>query len=243
MNSSVENRPDSLESYPLESRLFFVCCGFTGLGGCAAFLINLLAGNPVLELFFSGFAVAAALGFYFVGRRLADPSRLSGPLVIFIALLLAATWFSNQGSYGSVAFWYCPVFMFTAVILQGLERILVLGLLFLIVLGLAVAEWYFPETIKAFASPEQRYFDFFAVLLVNLLICCSLAAMITRTYRQERQRSQLFRQLLPICAECHKIRDDDGEWQQMEVYISENTGTDFSHGICPECAKQYYEAS
>ena len=71
----------------------------------------------------------------------------------------------------------------------------------------------------------------------------SLAAMITRTYRQERQRSQLFRQLLPICAECHKIRDDDGEWQQMEMYISENTGTDFSHGICPECAKQYYEAS
>ena len=78
MNSSAENRPDSLEGYPLESRLFFVCCAFTGLGGCAAFVINLLAGNPALELFFSDFAVAAALSFYFVGRQLADPSRLSG---------------------------------------------------------------------------------------------------------------------------------------------------------------------
>ena len=46
--------------------------------------------------------------------------------------------------------------------------------------------------------------------------------------------------LLPICSVCKKIRDDKGYWNQIEAYIHEHSGTRFSHGICPECAKEYY---
>ena len=46
--------------------------------------------------------------------------------------------------------------------------------------------------------------------------------------------------LLPICASCKKIRDDKGYWNLLEVYISEHTNADFSHGICPDCAKKLY---
>jgi response regulator RpfG family c-di-GMP phosphodiesterase len=45
---------------------------------------------------------------------------------------------------------------------------------------------------------------------------------------------------LPICCHCKKIRDDQGYWKQVEAYIHEHAGTEFSHGICPECAKKYY---
>ncbi len=45
---------------------------------------------------------------------------------------------------------------------------------------------------------------------------------------------------LPICASCKKIRDDKGYWNQIEVYISEHSEAEFSHGICPECAKKLY---
>ncbi len=45
--------------------------------------------------------------------------------------------------------------------------------------------------------------------------------------------------LLPICAYCKKIRDDDGYWQQLEKYIHDRSDADFSHGICPECLKQH----
>ena len=41
--------------------------------------------------------------------------------------------------------------------------------------------------------------------------------------------------ILPICAWCKKIRDKDDRWQQMETYISEQTGSAFSHGMCPDC--------
>ncbi len=46
--------------------------------------------------------------------------------------------------------------------------------------------------------------------------------------------------LLPICASCKKVRDDKGYWTQIESYISEHSDTQFSHGICPDCAKKLY---
>ena len=46
--------------------------------------------------------------------------------------------------------------------------------------------------------------------------------------------------LLPICANCKNIRDDEGYWIQIESYIENRSDAHFSHGICPECAKRLY---
>ncbi|MBU2514294.1 PAS domain S-box protein [bacterium] len=46
--------------------------------------------------------------------------------------------------------------------------------------------------------------------------------------------------MLPICANCKKIRDDKGYWNQIESYIEEHSEALFSHGICPDCAEQLY---
>jgi hypothetical protein len=46
--------------------------------------------------------------------------------------------------------------------------------------------------------------------------------------------------MLPICASCKKIRDDQGYWTQIESYISRYSDTQFSHGICPDCARKLY---
>jgi PleD family two-component response regulator len=46
--------------------------------------------------------------------------------------------------------------------------------------------------------------------------------------------------LLPICASCKKIRDDDGTWVHIESYIKNNSDADFTHGVCPECAIRLY---
>lgn len=40
---------------------------------------------------------------------------------------------------------------------------------------------------------------------------------------------------IPICSYCHKIRDDEGAWNQLEKYLSEHSAAQFSHGICPNC--------
>lgn len=77
--------------------------------------------------------------------------------------------------------------------------------------------------------------------------------MLARAIRYAIERKKLLAQLehsareikklrgiLPICASCKKIRDDKGYWTQVEVYISDHSGTEFSHGICPECAEKMY---
>ncbi|MFC1554423.1 GAF domain-containing protein [candidate division KSB1 bacterium] len=46
---------------------------------------------------------------------------------------------------------------------------------------------------------------------------------------------QNLREIIPMCAWCHNIRDDDGYWQEVQTYISKITGSKFTHGICPSC--------
>jgi PAS domain S-box-containing protein len=46
--------------------------------------------------------------------------------------------------------------------------------------------------------------------------------------------------LVPICANCKKIRDDQGYWTQIESYIQDRSDAKFSHSICPDCAKKLY---
>ncbi|MBI5847293.1 MAG: response regulator [Nitrospirae bacterium] len=70
-------------------------------------------------------------------------------------------------------------------------------------------------------------------------------------YQQEQRKSmeqlqaalsnvKLLSGFLPICAACKKIRDDKGYWQQIEAYIRDHSEAEFSHGICPDCAKKLY---
>ena len=58
-----------------------------------------------------------------------------------------------------------------------------------------------------------------------------VAERILRYATQVRQLEEL----LPICSYCKKIRDDQNYWQQIEGYINERTGSEFSHSICPDC--------
>lgn len=46
--------------------------------------------------------------------------------------------------------------------------------------------------------------------------------------------------LLPICAHCRRIRDDQGYWNKIEQYLSSHAEVEFTHGICPDCARVLY---
>jgi PAS domain S-box-containing protein len=76
---------------------------------------------------------------------------------------------------------------------------------------------------------------------------------ITARKQNEAERDQLIRDLqdalanvkslsglLPICASCKKIRDDEGYWSQVEGYIQKHSDATFTHGMCPDCLKKLY---
>jgi K+-sensing histidine kinase KdpD len=83
--------------------------------------------------------------------------------------------------------------------------------------------------------------------LANALICffvLALLALLTnllaRQARQLRRRVSQLEGILPICASCKSIRDEHGQWVQLEGYISTHTPAQFSHSFCPECFKAFY---
>ena len=76
---------------------------------------------------------------------------------------------------------------------------------------------------------------------------------ITEKKRMEEERDRLIADLrdalakvkmlsglLPVCAGCKRIRNDKGDWEAIEVYIRNHSDADFSHSICPECARNIY---
>jgi len=118
------------------------------------------------------------------------------------------------------------------------------------------------QLASALKLAKERYLS--AVLIPSLLFVLALAvllAIINRKMRENRklvERSNLdlatsnaelqekineiktLSGLLPICARCKQIRDDQGYWNQLEGYISKHTSATFSHGICPNCADDLY---
>lgn len=58
--------------------------------------------------------------------------------------------------------------------------------------------------------------------------------------RDALQEIRTLRGLIPICASCKKIRGDEGLWEQLEVYLRDNTEAEFSHGLCPDCLEKLY---
>ena len=79
--------------------------------------------------------------------------------------------------------------------------------------------------------------------LITELALILYAYLIDRTAWQTRALEKKVSQLegiLPICASCKRIRDEKGEYEQIEKYIIEHSEASFSHGICPECAKKLY---
>ncbi len=76
---------------------------------------------------------------------------------------------------------------------------------------------------------------------------------ITRRKQAELDREQLIvslevalaeiktlRGIIPICAGCKKIRDDQGYWNQLEAYLTEHSEAQLSHGLCPDCRQRLY---
>lgn len=75
--------------------------------------------------------------------------------------------------------------------------------------------------------------------LIDVVILGGTSVMIDRISRQE-QELRVLQGLLPICSFCKRIRDESGDWRQLETYIASRSAARFSHTFCPECGRRHY---
>ncbi|MFA7330495.1 MAG: hypothetical protein WC326_05400 [Candidatus Delongbacteria bacterium] len=72
---------------------------------------------------------------------------------------------------------------------------------------------------------------------VMTLLC---AGVVMASTSQILRHLKMLQGMLPVCSHCHRVRDDRGAWRQIEAYVRDHTGTEFSHGICPDCLRVHY---
>jgi AmiR/NasT family two-component response regulator len=76
--------------------------------------------------------------------------------------------------------------------------------------------------------------------LMTIMDALRQKEVLVRELQEALSKVRTLEGLIPICSWCKKVRDDEGYWQQVEIYISKHTKADFTHGICPDCYKKVY---
>ena len=75
---------------------------------------------------------------------------------------------------------------------------------------------------------------------VELKLAREQQATLILQLQQALEEVKQLRGIIPICAHCKKVRNDDGYWMQVEHYVSEHSEAEFSHGLCPACMNEMY---
>ena len=103
-------------------------------------------------------------------------------------------------------------------------------------LGLANKPSDFTE---ADAEIATVFGDLAAIALANSR---SLDLLNEKNHELERALAEIktLRSILPICANCKQVRDEEGLWSRLETYVSTHTDTHFTHGLCPDCIQKLY---
>lgn len=171
-------------------------------------------------------------------RRVAVPKSSLHPLTTGVILVVAGNPLAHQALTGKS--FHASTLML--VIVASGYMILRTGWFFLVSAGILLV-WLGLAMHQGMTRLEIHF-------LIGLLSAFFVGFILHRTRlafiregvrRRERLREALKRVatlkgLIPICANCKKIRDDQGYWNQVEVYVQAHSGAEFTHGICPECA-------
>ena len=99
------------------------------------------------------------------------------------------------------------------------------------------------EGIIAVSKGAQDYvmkWDFDGRLLARAIRYAIERQNLTLKLQESRSEVNKLTGLLPMCAHCKKIKDDQGYWNAVEKYISEHSSAQLTHGICPECIRSLY---
>jgi len=131
-----------------------------------------------------------------------------------------------------------------------------------VVMGLAVCSMHYtgmaaarflpdptpPDLTGAVSSADLGANAVTTITALVLVVAIGVSVLDRRLMSQALQLQaalaevKTLRGLFPICAECKRVRTDDGAWQQLEAYVKLHTEAQFSHGFCPDCERRWMQS-
>lgn len=257
----------SPEQFTLNHRVFNVVT-FSGIiiAGLA-FLSDLALGGPKSYLF-SFIVTIVFLTLYSRSRKTTNYLKLIWPYIITEYVIIIYDWYMLGGVTGASLLIAISFVAAIPIILSGTLKYTVLAGVILVCAVIFIAEILDPMLVIYYDTRSSHIIDVFVtavfigigiVLAISLVMQShhiqhdkirSLNESLEKTNRLLEDRNdelenalEEIKQLsgmLPICSFCKNIRDDKGYWKQIESYIRDHSEAEFSHSICPECAKKHY---
>lgn len=164
------------------------------------------------------------------------------PLCFFLIVGLGCVDFFQGFQFSLFPLYLIPLAL--AAWSESLRATMGLAVLASVPIGLKHFVLSLPEVADHF-----RYWDGSVKILLLLGIAYAIHRERTLVRQKDRNNLELsralseiqeLREMIPICAWCHSIRNDQGFYERIEVYLSQLTGAQFTHGICPACKEKYY---
>lgn len=186
--------------------------------------------------------------------------RLEPPAIDWLVFL----WFAFAGSTGFYIAWTRPPNNITGVMLGGLlgllmayfvtplplpVQMLATGIGFCADAYLLVVHYGITDFVTRRAGLLVYSATYVMGAAVSWRLHCLNRERFAALERETTMRAQIeatlaevrtLRGIVPICAHCKSVRTDTGYWQQVEVYLRENSEAQLTHGICPQCMKEHF---
>ena len=91
-----------------------------------------------------------------------------------------------------------------------------------------------------FNDAPTSYSQRLGEIIIELVIFFIIMTIQILLFKKLYKRIRFLEGFIPICANCKKIRNTEDQWEQMEKYIAQHSLAQFSHSICPDCARKLY---
>ncbi|MEI9897445.1 MAG: hypothetical protein WDN28_27210 [Chthoniobacter sp.] len=163
---------------------------------------------------------------------------------IGFAILLAVGWVDLITGYEI----HLPALYFAPVALLAWNVGLRSGLAMVV---FATITWFLAD--RGAGHPYASWYDGYLNALMEMLAYSVVAYSVARVRRELTIEKGLNAELshalaeikrleglLPICASCKRIRQEDNTWEQIEIFVTKRTDAKFTHGLCPECANALF---
>ena len=222
-------------------------------------LINLLRYFIVGWLFSFYVYIAGAIFIFLIALNVNKlPYFYKISFLMFIFLSFAVLQGLNFGMVGFMAeFLLLTVFLSViflpkkaAVFMYIICGLICAGCAFLCIIGILPLVPDFEKQINTILSWSSFLVTFLFMASILILIAGDIGNLLAEKINTLEEKNvelinaneevTLLQGILPICSMCKKVRDDKGYWNQIESYIRDHSDADFSHSMCPECAKNLY---
>lgn len=215
LSAKVFGDPATVE---LERRLFAGVMLVTLISGVVALIQTLALGMAVRMMVPAIVCTLASLVGFWLLRTMRQWRRMVTPFFLFILILLAASWITEAGTGGTIAFYFFLIVTYAVVFFGGIRKAIAVAAVLATVAALCFIEYRFPSILLPYADARERFADVVLTLLLCLLL---LAFFVHRVYGEyQRERAAKDELLRLMTAEKDRVEHSMREKQRLLSIVS-----------------------